>query len=416
MLFRSINDKLEKIQQFNKDGLNIQSEIDKIDTLLDDLKESTEISNDTVEEMIKYKSKYNSEIFDEINESLKRIKIQIQAFEQIKVNIATEILKLNEINTQFIKKKEGFIDEFEKIKREINEEDLSPDSYLKLTQSQTQLEELIKNLEGKLKNIDSIKLRLMNNLKTRRDLIIKVNLIYKERISKINESQDNIKITFMASGNKEKFVEDMKNFVRGSGLRGEVINRIEDDFVDYIGILEDIYLNEANILKTKLKESEIEKINEVLKGKLNNACTYLPENQVEIKYHDKLLKNHSLGQRASAIILFILAQKENDLIIIDQPEDDLDNQVIYKELISTIKNKKENIQFIFSTHNANIPVLGDAEQVICIKDDGQTININNNSIDNKDIQKDIVQIMEGGPEAFNRRKQIYKEWRINSSD
>ena len=122
-----------------------------------------------------------------------------------------------------------------------------------------------KNLEGKLKNIDSIKLRLMNNLKTRRDLIIKVNLIYKERISKINESQDNIKITFMASGNKEKFVEDMKNFVRGSGLRGEVINRIEDDFVDYIGILEDIYLNEANILKTKLKESEIEKINEVLR-------------------------------------------------------------------------------------------------------------------------------------------------------
>lgn len=61
-------------------------------------------------------------------------------------------------------------------------------------------------------------------------------------------------------------------------------------------------------------------------------------------------------------------------------------------------------------------MLGDAEQVICIKDDGQTININNNSIDNKDIQKDIVQIMEGGPEAFNRRKQIYKEWRINSSN
>lgn len=413
---KGINDKLEKIQEFNKDGLNIQSEIDKIYTLLNDLKKSTEISNDTVEEMIKYKSKYNSEIFEEINKSLKRIQIQIQTFEQIKVNIATEILKLKEINTQFIKKKEGFIDEFEKIKREINEEDLSPDSYLKLTQSQAQLEELIKNLETKLKNIDSIKLRLMNNLKTRRDLIIKVNLIYKERISRINESQDNIKITFMASGNKEKFLEDMKNFVRGSGIRGEVINRIEDDFVDYIGILEDIYLNEANILKTKLKESEIEKINEVLKGKLNNACIYLPENQVEIKYHDKLLKNHSLGQRASAIILFILAQKENDLIIIDQPEDDLDNQVIYKELISTIKTKKENIQFIFSTHNANIPVLGDAEQVICIKDDGQTININNNSIDNKDIQKDIVQIMEGGPEAFNRRKQIYKEWRINSSN
>ena len=103
------------------------------------------------------------------------------------------------------------------------------------------------------------------------------------------------------------------------------------------------------------------------------------------------------------------------MIIIDQPEDDLDNQVIYKELITTIRKKKIDIQFVFSTHNANIPVLGDAEQIICIKDTGSDISINNNSIDNSSIQNDVVQIMEGGPEAFKRRQQIYKEWKINSS-
>jgi len=157
----------------------------------------------------------------------------------------------------------------------------------------------------------------------------------------------------------------------------------------------------------------IEKIKEYYMKKLETACEYIPNNKVEIKYHDKELKNYSLGQRASAIILFILAQKDNDLIIIDQPEDDMDNQVIYEELIKTLKQTKSHIQFIFSTHNPNIPVLGDAENIISIKNEKETI-INNASIDDKDIQKDIVEIMEGGEEAFNRRKAIYQNWRLKN--
>ena len=111
-------------------------------------------------------------------------------------------------------------------------------------------------------------------------------------------------------------------------------------------------------------------------------------------------------------MLFVLAQSDNDLIMIDQPEDDMDNQVIYKELIKTIKEAKKNIQFIFTTHNPNIPVLGDAEEVIGLKNE-EGIVIDNNSIDNETIQKDIVEIMEGGQEAFKRREQIYKEWNNN---
>ena len=374
---------------------------------------STEITINDIEEIKKYKSKYNSEIFEDINNGLNRIIIQMQSFEKIKENINKEIALLKQIQGKFITKKDGFIDEFEKIKREINQ-DLNPDTYLKLNQDKAKIETSIKNFKDKLENINTTKTRLTKNLKKRRELIMRVNSIYKDRIQKINESQDNIKITFVANGNKEKFIDDMKNLVRGSGIRGDIISKL-NNFSDYIGIMEDIYLNDSKILKTLIKDSDIEKINNIMKGKLDIVCEYVSENDVEIKYHDKPLKNHSLGQRASAIILFIIEQKENDLIIIDQPEDDLDNQVIYKELITTIRKRKKDIQFIFSTHNANIPVLGDAEQIICLKDDGSNININNNSIDNSSIQNDIVQIMEGGPEAFKRRQQIYKEWKINSS-
>lgn len=411
---KGINEKLEKIQNFNDDSLKIQTRIQKVNTLLEDIGDVSEITIKDLEELKKHDSKYNSEIFDEINNGLNRIIVQMQSLENIKDNINKEFLLLKQIQEKFVTKKDSFIDEFEKIKREINQE-LNPDTYLKLNQSKTKIEESIKGLEDKLKNIDTIKTRLTNNLKKRRELIMKVNSIYKDRIKKINESQDNIQITFIPNGNKEKFIDDIKSLVRGSGIRGDVISQL-DKFSDYIGILEDVYLNESKVIKSIVKETDIEKISNIMKGKLDVVCKYISENDVEIKYHDKPLKNHSLGQRASAIILFIIEQKENDLIIIDQPEDDLDNQVIYKELITTIRKRKKDIQFIFSTHNANIPVLGDAEQIICIKDDGSNIDINNSSIDNSSIQNDIVQIMEGGPEAFNRRKQIYKEWKINSSN
>lgn len=87
-------------------------------------------------------------------------------------------------------------------------------------------------------------------------------------------------------------------------------------------------------------------------------------NKVEIYYHNKLLKHHSIGQRASALILFILMQSDNDIILIDQPEDDLDNKIIYDEVITAIKKKKQKMQFVFATHNSNIPVLGDAERIL----------------------------------------------------
>jgi chromosome segregation protein len=96
---------------------------------------------------------------------------------------------------------------------------------------------------------------------------------------------------------------------------------------------------------------------------LKSLLTYQTPNKFTIIYRGKELQHHSLGQRASALILFVLSQKENDVIIIDQPEDDLDNQTIYEDVIKLIRQMKPEVQFIFATHNPNIPVLGDAELV-----------------------------------------------------
>ena len=133
-------------------------------------------------------------------------------------------------------------------------------------------------------------------------------------------------------------------------------------------------------------------------------------NKVEIYYREKLLQHHSIGQRASALILFILMQSDNDIILIDQPEDDLDNKIIYDEVIMAIAKKKQEIQFIFAKHNANIPVLGDAERIFVVDYQDTKIDISQGNIDLKSTHKQIVDIMEGGKEAFDKRQLIYTSW------
>jgi ABC-type cobalamin/Fe3+-siderophores transport system ATPase subunit len=143
--------------------------------------------------------------------------------------------------------------------------------------------------------------------------------------------------------------------------------------------------------------------------------TWQVPNAYTIKYHGKQLKDHSLGQRASALILFVLSQRDNDVVIIDQPEDDLDNQTIYEDVIKLVIKLKPKTQFIFATHNPNIPVLGDAEQIVACAYGDDTIDTKVGSIDSPELQDAIVRIMEGGSEAFQRRKEIYQIWKQQNS-
>ena len=148
---------------------------------------------------------------------------------------------------------------------------------------------------------------------------------------------------------------------------------------------------------------------------LTTLLTWQIPNRFIIEYRGKELRHHSLGQRASALILFVLSQRENDLIIIDQPEDDLDNQTIYEDVIKLIRVLKPTTQFIFATHNANFPVLGDAEQIISCGYSDDAITVTSGSIDCPKLQQEVVDIMEGGEEAFAQRKRIYEIWKPQSS-
>lgn len=125
------------------------------------------------------------------------------------------------------------------------------------------------------------------------------------------------------------------------------------------------------------------------------------------------LEELSTGQKATAVLLLLLLESDAPLIV-DQPEDDLDNRFITESIVPRMREEKSKRQFVFSTHNANIPVLGDAEMILGLTAsggaDGETARIvpeHRGSIDALPVRELIEEILEGGKEAFERRRRKY---------
>jgi predicted ATPase len=121
----------------------------------------------------------------------------------------------------------------------------------------------------------------------------------------------------------------------------------------------------------------------------------------------------STGQKATAVLLLLLLESEAPLVV-DQPEDDLDNRFITEGVVPTMKSEKRKRQFIFSTHNANIPVLGDAELIIGLSTGVQNDSVHGRgdqrhmgSIDMEPVREMVEEILEGGKNAFEMRRQKY---------
>ena len=215
---------------------------------------------------------------------------------------------------------------------------------------------------------------------------------------------------YCLKGAKGAFKDLLKNKFRGSNISDSKYQIMSERFSDFVDVIADWLLDDGKILREFLTPNEYSKVEDKLKSLYSELILLDTDNKVDIFYHDKLLRQHSIGQRASALILFILTHNDTDVIIIDQPEDDLDNKVIYDEVLKVIRAMKMNTQFIFATHNANIPVLGDAEMILAADSDGESITYQSGNIDTRDSQQQIITIMEGGTEAFARRRLIYSSW------
>jgi hypothetical protein len=121
----------------------------------------------------------------------------------------------------------------------------------------------------------------------------------------------------------------------------------------------------------------------------------------------------STGQKATAVLLLLLLESEAPLVV-DQPEDDLDNRFITEGVVPIMRDEKRRRQFVFSTHNANIPVLGDAELIVGLAASGEgkegharVSTEHMGSIDSKPVRELVEELLEGGKDAFEMRRSKY---------
>lgn len=130
-----------------------------------------------------------------------------------------------------------------------------------------------------------------------------------------------------------------------------------------------------------------------------------------LQWDGKSLEQLSPGERGNLLLIFyLLIDRDNIPLVIDQPEENLDNHTVYRTLVPCVKEAKLRRQIIIVTHNPNLAVVCDAEQVICAeikKDQGNEVRYVSGSIEDPLINRKIVDILEGTRPAFNKRDAKY---------
>jgi predicted ATPase len=403
---KGVEDKLKQQTLFDSDVSKLSQSESSVRNYLNEL-QSLIANHDYFFQQEISGSEANKEFFDEAKNLLKELKAEFEKLKDIHKNSVQLREKYKELIGKINVKKDGLKEEFAKIKREIGTDTINPDNFLTLNRqidtSRLKLLEIDKSEKRRKEWQDDLLKRLsdLDNLWHE-----EYQLLEKE-VNRINEAESKLSIAVEFKGRRDKFTDKMKQIFRGSGIRETAYQEVETTYKDFIQIYKD-----SSKLNTILNENQVVDFKRRFTENLEDLLTFKVDNKIVIQYNGKSLDKHSLGQRASALILFLLAQKENDVLVIDQPEDDLDNQTIYDEVIKELKKIKGNMQFIFATHNANIPVLGDSEKVVACEYDEKKITVHSGTIDNHQTQRFIVDIMEGGDEAFNRRKNIYSIWNI----
>jgi predicted ATPase len=407
-----VEEKLQKRLDFDADLRTMKKGVNLIEDFLLGLKELFAQHEDDIRNFTGYLSKHNAVIFSRFYSVYSR---SIQSLDIIKAELLkteTTTTELSATYSELVTIRQGLVDEFAEVERRLAEElkttasqNISSDEFLKLKQKLAQTSQLLTTFSKQGKQKDIVYSALTQELQQLNELWHEEFRIIKMELDKVGGANSSLAITSGYKEDKGALLDFMKNVFKGSGIREATFQGIIDKYQDFISI----YTDFDNAKRSFGSNPQI--LADLFTKNLKTLLTYQTPNKFTITYRGKELQHHSLGQRASALILFVLSQRENDVIIIDQPEDDLDNQTIYEDVIKLVCEMKAKVQFILATHNPNIPVLGDADQIHACSFMDEAISVQSGGIDDPVQQKTIVEIMEGGREAFNRRKEIYQIWK-----
>lgn len=410
-----VADKLQKRLGFQQDATALARMKERADDFIRALGQLIAEHEDELRNATSYVSKQNPDFFAAYYAEFTNLVAKVDQLKQIEKDARAIAGRLKSKQGEFEGASRSLQEEFAQVERQLAQElkqtgmtAIQPDDFLAQQQRKTKAEQMLQALAKQESQQTSIRDALFAEIDKLNELWLREFNTIKVELDRVNASHTALQIEADFKGDKEAAISFMQQLFKGSNIRETTLRAVMEDYADFGGLLRAL---PGALVKAGSTPEVFEK---TFMQNLTEFVTWQVPNRFVIRYRGKELKHHSLGQRASALLLYVLSQRQNDVIIIDQPEDDLDNQTIYDDVIKLLREMKPHAQFIFATHNANFPVLGDAEQVHACQYQDERVNVESGSIDARPVQHAIINIMEGGQEAFNRRKEVYNLWKPQS--
>ena len=355
----------------------------------------------------------------EAAEPLRRLR-QVEADLRAVVE-ATSRLQSNDLSS--------VIDDLRRIFDERNE------TFYRLRQEQQLVNESLKkqqHLRRQLEHIERVKknleatqreeLKLMTDREGIRAQIAGIdNEIYSLRIREVDainkEHGEKVYLTLKFGHNSSDYVKELSSMLSGSRIRSqeEVALALAQTFAP--ATLIDIVESGNGQRFAEVLNRDLGQMNRVVSHLADHPNLYEleadpPAARLDITMYDsgqpKPVEALSKGQKATALLPLILRPLPYPLLF-DQPEDDLDNSLISQSLVKVIQDLKLKRQLIFVTHNANIPVLGEADRVVVMSMNSPVIANppKCGSVDER--KREILVLLEGGAAAFRERESRYHD-------
>jgi DNA repair exonuclease SbcCD ATPase subunit len=337
--------------------------------------------------------------------------------------------KLDALNQRWQAALKPLEEAINKIKREAQTESLDPDRLLKLAEEKATIEPLIEELEGAQQGLNQLIEERRNHIRDVRDRRLNEHKLRRERASEIGGLlRGRLRLQVEFKGMKERYKSQLQSAVRGSGLTQDAIDRlVAPDATDGIALAESIRAGSADLQKkfgvTAGMADRLVSWGSADESRLFELEGIMPTDvlrvELEVDGQYRSLDRLSAGQRATAVLLLLFAL-EGRVMVLDQPEDDLDNRFVYEDVVQMLRDQKglkdhsKRRQVIAASHNANIPVLGDAELVVPLEVENGRARISHAaSIDDTETRELVKKVMEGGEEAFMLRAQKYGGIRLS---
>lgn len=258
--------------------------------------------------------------------------------------------------------------------------------------------------EGRRKVFESVEIDRLERFESRKEV---ANALQASLSPKI-------KIKILQAGITDEYTGILLSLLRGSGLHYsslaphitkrmsplEIVEAVESSNVRLVTEAVEIDANRAARVIAHLQSRDL---SDLIAAPIHDAVDLFLLDGVNYKKSDNL----SIGQRCTVVLPFLLSS-HGGLLAIDQPEDHLDNAFITGTLIENLRTRHRDSQFIFASHNANIPVLGEADLVVRLDSDGHRGFVQHaGPLDDHETAKAITSLLEGGAEAFRRRAKFY---------